>query len=87
MKSENTTDIELKTQTLKWLKKAQEKISRIEKNNDKSNYIVQNARCYIKDTDYFLKQKDYLRSFEAVIWAWAFLEIGQNCKQLSFSKK
>ena len=83
MKSDNSTDEELKNQTLKWLKKAEEKLSRVEKKDD-AEYIVKNAQCYIKDANYFLGQKDFVRSFEAVIWAWAFLEIGQNCGLVLF---
>ncbi|MCK5177023.1 MAG: DUF357 domain-containing protein [Candidatus Aenigmarchaeota archaeon] len=84
MKSENPTDTELKKQTLLWLKKAEEKISNIKKNKDKTNYILKNAQCYIKDANYFLEKKDYIRSFEAIIWVWAFLEIGENCNLLLF---
>ncbi|MCK5234032.1 MAG: DUF357 domain-containing protein, partial [Candidatus Aenigmarchaeota archaeon] len=30
------------------------------------------------DTNHFLEKKDYVRAFEAVVWAWAWLEIGKE---------
>jgi hypothetical protein len=30
--------------------------------------------AYIKDTSHFLEKQDFVRAFEAVIWAWGILE-------------
>jgi len=35
-----------------------------------------NITAYISDCRYFLEQGDLIRAFEAVIWAWAWIEIG-----------
>ena len=85
MVSENSTDKKLKKETLKWLKKAEDKLTKVKK-KDNTDYIVKNAQCYINDANYFLEQKDFIRGFEAVIWAWAFLEISQNCGLVLFSQ-
>jgi len=40
--------------------------------------MLENIRAYIKDAEYFLKQEMLIEAFEAVIWAWAWLEIGER---------
>jgi len=37
-------------------------------------------KAYISDSKHFLKEGDYVRSFEAIVWAWAIYEI---CKELN----
>jgi hypothetical protein len=38
--------------------------------------MLENISSYLSDSHYFLKQNDLIRAFEAVIWAWAWMEIG-----------
>jgi hypothetical protein len=45
--------------------------------------FLKNINAYIKDCKYFLGRGDLIRAFEAVIWAWAWLEIGKELKVLS----
>ena len=69
---------ELKQETEKWLqkiKKEQKKIILID--NSKENFI-KNIDAYISDSEHFLAQNDLIRAFEAVIWAFAWLEIGKD---------
>ena len=35
---------------------------------------VKNLDAYIKDTSYFLEKKDFVRAFEAVVYAWGIYE-------------
>jgi len=37
---------------------------------------MENISAYIRDCQYFLEKDDPIRAFEAVIWAWAWMEIG-----------
>ena len=47
--------------------------------------IIKNIRAYISDADYFTyKKKDYVLGFEAIIWAWAWLEIGKHIGILDY---
>ena len=39
---------------------------------------MENISAYLSDSHYFLEQKDLIRAFEAVIWAWAWMEIGMD---------
>jgi hypothetical protein len=37
--------------------------------------LLENIHAYIKDSRHFAEKGDPIRSFEAIIWAWAWLEI------------
>ncbi|NOQ38217.1 DUF357 domain-containing protein, partial [archaeon] len=37
-----------------------------------------NIKAYISDTQHFIDKGDLVRAFEAVVWAWAWLEIGKD---------
>lgn len=37
--------------------------------------LLKNIKAYIEDSKYFLDKGDHIRSFEAIIWAWSWLEI------------
>ena len=34
------------------------------------------AKNYSSDSDYFFEKKDYIRSFEAVVISWAYIDAG-----------
>jgi len=66
----------LRSETEKWLKKIKkEKIELLDKNKKD---FEKNIRSYISDSEHFLEKKDLIRAFEAVVWAWAWLEIGRE---------
>ncbi|MCK4428741.1 MAG: DUF357 domain-containing protein [Candidatus Aenigmarchaeota archaeon] len=69
---------ELKKETEKWLSKI-EKIN-FTANNEKGEEFKTNIEAYVKDSKHFSEQGDLVRAFEAVIWAWAFLEISDELK-------
>ena len=66
---------ELQKEIAKWLPKAKAEVKKIKKVNDKE-FLV-NIEAYIKDTEYFLEKGDLVKGFEAVVWSWAWLEIGK----------
>ena len=69
---------DLSRETEKWLqkiKKEQKKIILID--NSKENFI-KNIDAYISDSEHFLAKNDLIRAFEAVIWAFAWLEVGKD---------
>jgi len=37
-----------------------------------------NIAAYLSDSRYFLGKGDLIRAFEAVVWAWAWIEIGED---------
>ncbi len=68
---------DLRAETEEWLKKAVVERSRIKSSDER---LLKNIDAYISDSYHFLKNNDLIRAFEAVIWAWANLEIGKEMK-------
>jgi hypothetical protein len=71
-------------ETQKWLKNIE--ALKITPKTDKGKEYKTNIEAYVKDSKYFLEKKDYVRAFEAVIWAWAFLEISKDLELVSVQK-
>ena len=63
---------DLQMETLKWLEKAEVLFCQV----SGDEHFLENVSAYIHDSHYFLEKKDLIRAFEAVIWAWAWMEIG-----------
>jgi hypothetical protein len=66
-------EADLKSETLKWLVKADHLFGRT---SPKDNRFAKNIAAYLSDSRHFLNNGDLIRAFEAVIWAWAWMEIG-----------
>ena len=81
MDAEQTKE-ELIRQTNHWLGKL--KKLEIKGKTKKSKYLTDNIAAYTKDAEFFLKKEDYVRAFEAVVWAWAFATIGKETEELEF---
>jgi len=66
----------LEDETKKWLDKLDEKIENKRKNNPDLEEVnqMENVIAYRDDTTHFLKQGDYIRAWEAIIYAWGILE-------------
>ncbi len=71
-------EIDLRAETLKWLERAENLFSEV---SGKEQFI-DNISAYISDSKYFLEKGDLIRAFEAVIWAWAWMEIGIEIEAL-----
>jgi len=72
------TEQKLINETNKWLEKAVEKRKQAQGRKD----FLANIDAYLKDARHFLKEKDFVRAFESVVWAWAWIEIGLQEKIL-----
>jgi len=73
---------ELSEQTKIWSDKIKVEMEGIKLlNKDKRNFL-ENVQAYIQDSEYFVEQGDLVRAFEAMIWAWSWLEIGREEKIL-----
>lgn len=73
-----STEQKLINETNKWLEKALGQRKGIQGRKD----FLANIDAYLKDARHFLKEKDFVRSFESVVWAWAWMEIGLQEKIL-----
>lgn len=71
-------ETDLREETLKWLGKAEDTLSKI----SGDERFLENISAYISDSRYFLEKGDLIRAFEAVIWAWAWMEIGMKTGDL-----
>jgi len=70
----------LKKETKKWTQRIEKEMKNIKiKGKDskvrKNERFLENIRAYISDSKHFAKKGDLVRSFEAILWAWAWLEI------------
>jgi hypothetical protein len=73
---------ELRKEIEKWAKRIENEIKNIELKDKKRKDVLDNIHAYIKDSKYFADKGDLIRSFEAIIWAWAWLEIGKDLNLL-----
>ena len=63
---------DLSNETVKWQEKAESLFGQL----SGDERMLENISSYLSDSHHFLKQNDLIRAFEAVIWAWAWMEIG-----------
>lgn len=78
------TESRLLAEIRKWTGKMELELRDVETAGAKGNEFLANIKAYVKDSGHFLGKKDLVRSFEAIIWAWAWLEIG---RELGFLQK
>jgi hypothetical protein len=66
----NETQEELEDMTREWLDRLECRDRKLDYNESHTK----NIEAYRKDAYHFLDQEDYVRAFEAVIYAWGILE-------------
>jgi len=77
------TNESLQQEIEKWTKKIGEQLDNIETYGTKGREFLTNIKAYVSDSAHFLQKGDLVHSFEAIIWAWAWLEIGEELEFLS----
>lgn len=73
----------LKEETEKWLEKIKKEKIEPKKTSRELDEQITNIKAYISDCRHFLKEGDYVRAFEAVVYAWGILE---TCQRLGLLK-
>jgi hypothetical protein len=73
----------MRSETIKMIEKIRPLIDEIEVKDKKGSEMLENMKAYVSDSKHFLNKKNYLKSFEAIVWAWAILEI---CEELGVFK-
>lgn len=68
---------QLQLETKKWLAKIKAERPNLELVDKSKADFLQNIDAYVADAEHFLFHKDFVRAFEAVVWAWSWLEIGK----------
>lgn len=66
---------ELRKEIGKWTGKIEKEIKKVKPRDQDKEHFLSNINAYVKDSKYFLEKGDLVRSFEAVIWAWSWIEI------------
>lgn len=74
---------QLVSETKKWLAKLEKKAKNVKSTGrmgekDVKN-VIKNMNAYISDCRHFMKKGDWVRAYEAVIYAWGILE---TCEHL-----
>lgn len=72
---------ELREETGKWLSRIKRELNSVKPANERGREFLKNINAYVNDCRHFTEKGDLINAFEAVIWAWAWLEIG---KELNF---
>jgi len=75
MEVEKNLDYEIE----KWTAKLKDVIGGMSAEND---YFTKNIVAYMNDSKHFREQGDLVRSFEAIVWAWAFYTIGKEIGEI-----
>jgi len=73
----------MREETIKMLEKIEPLVDKIEVNGEKGDEMLENMKAYISDSRHFLGENNFLKAFEAAVWAWAILEI---CEELDVFK-
>jgi hypothetical protein len=66
-----------------WKKRIGTELEGMQGYGKKGREMLQNINAYVKDSSHFREKGDLVRSFEAIIWAWAWLEIGKDLQFLA----
>lgn len=71
-------------------KETRKQIEKIEKvrifpTSKKAEEYIANIHAYVEDSKHFLSEGKLIEAFEAIIWAWAWLEILKELGLLQFS--
>ncbi|MBI3190258.1 DUF357 domain-containing protein [archaeon] len=68
------TERELLRQTEKMLKDIKTKRKDMRLVDESKKNLVKNLDAYISDTQHFIDKKDFIRAYEAIVYAWGILE-------------
>jgi len=77
----------LETEIRKWLKRAEETVKNIELIDKSRSQLLDNIHAYIKDSHHFLEKGQLIEAFEAVIWAWSWIEILEELNVLKINHR
>jgi len=70
----NPTEKSLEEETLKWLEKLEKRMEKTEILDKKAKDSLINVDSYMSDAKHFLNKKDYVRAFEAMVYAFGIYE-------------
>lgn len=68
------TQESLQRETEKWLERLEKREKSVKALDVKAEPEIRNMRAYIKDCRHFISIGDWVRAFEACVYAWGILE-------------
>lgn len=66
----------------KWSEKLNQRVKKLKSKTKEGKWMLENIKAYQKDSKHFREEEMPVESFESLIWAWAFLEIGEELEHL-----
>ena len=73
----------LEKETKKWLQKLEQEMKKLDAKNITDKNVqneIKNIEAYISDCKHFLKQKDLIRAFEAIVYGWGIYDALRRCE-------
>jgi uncharacterized protein len=70
--------MDIKEEIVQMLERIGPLIEKIEVKDERGQEMLTNMKAYISDSRHFMGKENYLKSFEAIVWAWAILEICED---------
>jgi len=74
-------EADLLAEIKKWSKRLDDSLLDIHPVGEEGAKMLKNIRAYRSDSAHFL-ERDPIKSFECLIWAWAILEVGRELGHL-----
>ncbi|MBI4017752.1 MAG: DUF357 domain-containing protein [Candidatus Aenigmarchaeota archaeon] len=68
----------LNAEIKKWAQRLDDALARTHAKGQKGVEYLTNIKAYQSDSLHFLERKDPVRAFEALLWAWAYLQISKD---------
>jgi len=65
-----------------WLTKLKKKLEKTKPVEKKGEEFMKNINAYIVDTEYFFKERDYVKAWELISFAWGLFEAGEELEVL-----
>lgn len=70
------TDDRLRQEISVWRQRLDDALEEATPKDPRGDEFLDNIEAYRSDTDHFEDEGDLVRAFEAIVWAWSWLEIG-----------
>ncbi|KUO43268.1 MAG: hypothetical protein APU95_00180 [Hadesarchaea archaeon YNP_N21] len=67
----------------KWSARLSDELRKIKPADGIGKNMKGNIEAYVEDSKHFFKAGDLVKSFECLVWAWAWLEIGVQLGHLA----
>lgn len=75
----------LTEETDRWARRLDDALEEATAETQRGRAFLENVRAYRNDADHFEDEGDRVRAFEAVVWAWAWLEIGARIEAIDWT--